>query len=186
MKSLRFHTILATCLALSANFILAQENEDYSGNSRKTMRVIAMSGNTTDAASNLYYEYKGKKSPLYFTQGSLSTEMPTPKGKTLNIYQEIELPVILGTDQTKTEYNLVGAIPLVSSKKSIVVISIPLDLTKNKIRGRSFKDSYTLHPEGKARVFNLSPKAIAISAGKHSAKIAAGDEGILNLSLIHI
>lgn len=179
MKTFLFHSILAACLASSSFFAVAQEEEEgYSGNSRRTMRIVAMGSGAGDVTGTLYYEHKSKKTPLYFTVDSLSSEMPMPKGKSLTIYQEVQLP-IEGTDKIKTGYINVGTVPLVSSSKNIVIISIPPDLTKNKIRGRAFKDSLTAHPEKTARIFNMSPKVVAVSAGKQSVKVASGGEGTI-------
>ena len=187
MKNLLFHLLLIGCLvgvpgyALAQNTNEASSDENYSGSSRKTMRVIAFRSPSDEAGDDLdalFYEYKGKKIPFHAPINYLSSSMPMPKGESMHIYQEVQLPVE-GSTKTEAGYKIVGTVPLVSGSRGILIIFIPPDLAKNKIRGRAFKDSNSIHPKETARVFNMSPKVAAISAGKEALKVPVGGEGIL-------
>ncbi|MBK1855172.1 hypothetical protein JO972_09405 [Verrucomicrobiaceae bacterium 5K15] len=185
MKKPLFHLLFVSCTIAAVNLATAQDvntqpnDEAYTGSSRNTMRVIAFrEGEVADELGSIFYEHKGKKAQLDIGIGSLSSSMPMPKGEALALYQQIETPVS-GSDQKKTSYRHVGSISLVKGAKAIVLLVIPDDLEKKKIRGRSFKDSKSIHPRETARVFNMSSKVVAIRAGKEALKLPVGETGTI-------
>ena len=189
MKPLFFHAFLAFCFIGASSPALAQDvnaqpnEENYSQNSKRSMRVIAFrsgsgDGEEVDQLDAIYYEDKGKKMELSIGVGTLSGSMPMPKGEAMKLYREIQLP-IEGSVETKTTYQDVGTVELVNGSRAIILLIIPEDLTTDKIRGRAFEDSKSIHPKETARVFNMSTKNAAIRAGDEALKLAVGETGII-------
>lgn len=182
MKKPIYSLFLACILLGPLSIVMSQDvttqanDESSYEDSRRTMRVVAFGAESGFDVEPLYYSKGGKKMQLFTAVGSLSTSMPMPKGEFMKLYQEEQLP-IEGSTETKVSYREVGTVPLVSGSKAIVLLVVPADLTKEKIRGRAFKDSLALHPRETARVFNMSKKVVAIRVGKESLKLAVGETG---------
>jgi len=187
MKNRILHSILASCFIGASSIAMAQDvntqpnEENYTESSKRSMRVIAFRtsiGEENNELDDIYYEDKGKKMELSIGVGTLSSRMPMPKGESMKLYQEVKLPVE-GSTETKTTYRDVGTVELVSGSRAIILLVIPEDLSKEKIRGRAFADSKTIHPKETARVFNMSTKIAAIRAGEEGLKLPVGETGII-------
>jgi hypothetical protein len=187
MKYRFFHTLLASCFLGAYGLACAQDvntqpnEESYSDSSKRSMRVIAfrsVSNEAGDEPEIIYYEDKGKKMELSIGIGSLSRSMPMPKGETMKFFQEVILPVE-GSTEKRSTYRDIGTVDLVSGSRAIILLVIPVDLSKELIRGRAFKDSTSIHPKETARVFNMSTKVAAIRAGSEAMKLPVGETGII-------
>lgn len=183
MKNRFLYTLLASCFigatGLAQDVNTQPNEENYSDSSKSSMRVIAFrAGEEFDELDGIFYENKGEKMELNIGIGALSSKMPMPKGEAMKLYQEVQLP-IEGSEETKTGYRDVGTIQLVSGSRAIVLLVIPEDLSKEKIRGRAYKDSKSIHPKETARVFNMSTKVAAIRAGDEAMKLPVGETGII-------
>jgi hypothetical protein len=147
--------------------------------SKRSMRVAAfgtdLDGDQLDA---IFYDNGGEKIELFAGRNSLSSEMPMPRGETMTLYKKVEQP-IEGSTKTRVGYLDVGSVEMTGDSKAIILLLVPEDTTKGRIRGRAFKDSYTLHPAETARVFNMSTKEVAIRAGKESLQLPVGGTGIM-------
>ncbi|MEO8617716.1 MAG: hypothetical protein ABI600_21485 [Luteolibacter sp.] len=197
MKQHHLSTLLAIAFLAIAGSLYAQESPDPGtekpknhkevaafaegeppavmlNNSKQSMRVAAFGG-MPDA---VFYDNGGKKAQLIAGSNSLASAIPLPKGEVLKLYKQVLKPVE-GTDKTLTTYLDVGTVKLPGGSKAIVLLIVPEDLTKEKIKGRAFADSFSIHPAETARVFNLSPKVVAIRAGKESLKLPVGETGIM-------
>ena len=187
MKTRFFHTMLAGFFLGAFSLVLAQDvntqpnEENYAENSKRSMRVIAFRSSIdeeNDGLVGIFYEDKGRKMELGIGVGTLSSSMPMPKGGGMKLYQGIELP-IEGSEKKQTTYREIGSVELVSGSRAIILLVIPEDLSKEKIRGRAFADSKSIHPKETARVFNMSTKTVAIRAGKEAMKLPVGETGAI-------
>lgn len=178
MKYLTIVALVALAFLLSITSISAQDDDDDDDrgrSSKRTMQVIGFGGEL----NSVFYELKGKKTELYASTGSLSSPIPLPSGGELKLYHETLVPVKGGSDQTVPQYRECGSVEFPSGSKMIVLLIVPEDLTKENIRGRAFKDSYVSHPSLVARIFNMSPKQIAVSAGDSAVSLKPGEVGMI-------
>lgn len=186
MKARSFFTsIAAISLAVCAPAVCQDDNSSTElaqpdqATSKRSIRFTCVGL----PASDIYYEVGSQKVNLNVSSGSLGVPYPMPKGKTLQLFRDLAPPpnAPAGTKSQKQE---VGAIALPEGSKLIVVMAVPEDLTKAKIQGKAYKDTYQSHSAGVARVFNFSPKEINFRCGQKSVQLPLGGNDFLPFPVI--
>jgi hypothetical protein len=186
MKALSFFAcIAAISLGISAPAVCQSDNSSAQlsqpdqATSKRNVRFTSLGFPVSD----IYYEIGSQKVSVYASSGSLGPPYPMPKGKTLRLFHDIAPPpnAPAGTKPRKQE---VGVIELPEGSRLIVVMAAPEDLTKAKLQGKAYKDSYQTHPSGVARVFNVSPKEINFRCGQKSVQLPLGGSDFLPFQAI--
>lgn len=146
--------------------------QDYDDIPSRFIRVACF-GTVIDEA---FYLDGKKRIDLDLIPGTLSFELPLPSGPNLNIFRMAPNP----DPNLEAKPQLIGTIPLVKgASKQIVVLSLPEDVSKDPIRGKAFKDSNSIHPAETVRLFNLSPKEVAMRIKDEVQSYLPGESGTM-------
>lgn len=172
---MNFSTFLSAFILYLFATALPGNAQEESKSSKSTMRIITFGGQL----DSVFYDEGSKKTELFAGAGSFSSEMPIPKDKVLKLYHQTLPAEGEATKEALLEYRHVGSIDIPQGSKVIVLLSVPLDLSKDPIKGLAFKDSYTSHRALKARVFNLAPKEVAVRVAQETIALKPGEEKLI-------
>jgi hypothetical protein len=170
MKKLLF------CLAALLFALTASAQTDAT--QPRTFRMTATGGVYTD----LFYDVKGNKAPVFAGMKGLSRRYPSPTGGTLSFYREVPPPAD-APPNTKPTKQVVAEVSLpVAYKQSVVVLApnpapnpipSPADTPAPlPIIGVAIEELPEEHTVGTFRVINLSTNPAAFALGDNVVPLA--------------
>ncbi|BCU79469.1 hypothetical protein [Luteolibacter sp. LG18] len=173
---------LIACAAVLLGMVapaFSQDAAPASSPEASPKRYLRFTALGKSVSGDVFYEAGGQKVPVFASAGCFSQPLPLPKDKALHLFREIPPPPNAPAG-AKPQRQEVGAVEITEGTKLLVVLVPPQDITKEKIQGRSYKDSYQSHGGRTARVFNVSPKEILFRSGqKGTLQLEVGGNGVV-------